>query len=192
MAAIRFLPGLICLAIVCGSPLFAGHLLKTGVARIGHINHRNVQSNYKAYENIIRIARKEIGVREGVTQNSGQRVGEYLRYVGIGQAAPWCAAWVSWVHHRAGYALPRTAWSPALFPRSRLVEHAAPGNVFGIYMPSMKRIAHCGIVESANGDWRVTIEGNTNNSGGREGDGVYRRTRHKRSIRAYADWTGGE
>jgi len=68
------------------------------------------------------------------------------------------------------------------------VKGAAPGLVMGIYFPSLGRIAHCGIVERLQGDFVYVIEGNTNVAGSREGDGVYRRLRHKRSIASYAAW----
>ena len=41
----------------------------------------------------------------------------------------------------------------------------------------MGRVAHVGLVEKSEGDWLVTIEGNTNGGGSRDGDGVYRRRR---------------
>ncbi|MHA4894131.1 C40 family peptidase [Pedobacter sp. PWIIR3] len=143
------------------------------------------------YKKLIPIAEAELWVREATGRNDGKRVEEYLASVGLKQGQPYCAAFLSWVFKQAGYAAPRTGWSPDLFPNSRLVKAAAPGNVFGIYFPALKRIAHCGLVTGVQGDWVKTIEGNTNGSGGREGDGVYRRLRHKRSIKAYADWKGG-
>jgi hypothetical protein len=131
--------------------------------------------------------------------------------------APWCAAWVSRCFGRAGHGEPRTAWSPVLFPgarsgqvpKERIVSYLDPsilrndkriirndgvrrddenlrGLVYGIYFPGLKRIGHCEIVERVQGDFVMGIEGNTNAD--RDGDGVYRRTRHKRTISRYADW----
>ena len=56
------------------------------------------------------------------------------------------------------------------------------GDIFGLYFPEKKRIAHVGFVDQWDGTWMVTVEGNTNNSGNREGDGVYRKRRLVRSI----------
>jgi hypothetical protein len=149
------------------------------------------------------IARAEVGVRE-VGQNGGKRVSEYLAYTGIKVSAPYCASFVSWCFGQAGYKEPRTAWSPAMFPKGRVVNldpsHARDdkrGLVFGIYFSGLKRIGHVGFVEVVRGEWIQTIEGNTNVGGcrvvpprndDREGDGVYRRMRHKRTISKYSNW----
>jgi len=142
-----------------------------------------------ARQRLLNVARAEIGVRE-VGHNGGKRVAEYLACTGIKVPAPYCAAFVSFVFWKAGYSAPRTPWSPALFPASRVVEvgSAGEGLVFGIYFPELKRIAHVGLVESVKDDWVATIEGNTNPEGSRDGQGVYRRMRHKRTIAKYADW----
>ena len=142
----------------------------------------------KEYGRIIEIAEREIGVLESGCQNCGASVAGYLNYVGIRYPAPWCAAWVSWCHGQAGYPQPRTGWSPALFPRERIVREPRAGSVFGIYFPELKRVAHCGIVAGLKGNYVQAIEGNTNVSGAREGIGVFRKLRHKRSIAQYADW----
>ncbi len=149
-------------------------------------------SNFIAYERghnagaVVEAARKEIGVRE-VSENAGERVDEYCAYVGVKKVA-WCAAFVSWCFGQAGYTQPKTAWSPALFPKGRLRREPIPGMIMGIYFPSMGRIAHCGIVESLRGDFIVSIEGNTNSDGSRNGNGVYRRVRHRRNIAKFANW----
>lgn len=44
------------------------------------------------------------------------------------------------------------------------------------------------IVTHVKNDLVYSIEGNTNVNGSREGDGVYRRVRHVRSIYRFADW----
>ncbi|MEJ7556692.1 MAG: peptidoglycan-binding protein [Pedobacter sp.] len=137
---------------------------------------------------LIPIALAELWVREESNKNDGKRVEEYLAVVGLKKGEPYCAAFVSWVFKQAGHASPRTGWSPALFPTTRLVKAVAPGNVFGIYFPALKRIAHCGLVVSSRGDWITTVEGNTDASGGREGGGVYQRLRHQKSIRLFSDW----
>lgn len=134
------------------------------------------------------FAKAEVGVRESSVKNDGPRIKAYLAAAGIHQPAAWCAAFVSWCFKQTGSALPRTGWSPALFPKGRLQTVPKPGYVFGIYFPSLKRIAHCGFVESLRGDWIITIEGNTNAVGSREGDGVYRKWRPRHTIAAYAEW----
>ncbi len=135
---------------------------------------------------VLRAAQGEIGVRE-TSENAGPDVDRYGRYVGF-KKIPWCAAFCSWCFGQAGCPQPRTAWSPALFPAGRLTKTARPGMIFGIYFPKLKRIGHCGLVESVRDDWIVGIEGNTNLSGSRDGDGVYRKWRHKRGIQVYARW----
>ena len=56
------------------------------------------------------------------------------------------------------------------------------GDVFALYFPEKKRIAHVGFIDSWDGSWLITVEGNTNLAGNREGDGVYRKRRLVRSI----------
>lgn len=156
---------------------------------LGGPNTGKRMSEYgSSYQRVVVAAQIEIGTREYGGQNSGKKVSEYLRYTGIHTPAKWCAAWVSFVFKQAGYSEPKTAWSPALFPISRSVRKAEPGVLLGIYYPLLKRIAHCGIVEEVKNDWVYSIEGNTNIAGSREGDGVYRRKRHIRSIHRFADW----
>lgn len=151
-------------------------------------SNRGIDSGTLDHNRILAIARKELGVRELTGNNDGVQVERYLAYVGLKKGNPYCAAYVSYVFGQAGYIAPRTGWSPALFPASRQLASAAQGSVFGIYFPSLKRVAHCGFVERLQGDFIQTIEGNTNVEGSREGDGVYRRLRHKRTISKYANW----
>lgn len=176
MATIKFFMGIVCLTIIFSSGRVFGGIV------VGYDNDGD-------YLRIVATARKEIGTREGNVPNSGPKVSEYLRYVGINFPAPWCAAWVSYVFGEAGYSKPKTPWSPDLFPLARQVKTPRPGHVLGIYFTALKRIGHCGIVEKLQNDWCFSIEGNTNLNGTREGDGVYRRIRHIRSIYRFADWT---
>jgi inner membrane protein involved in colicin E2 resistance len=55
-------------------------------------------------------------------------------------------------------------------------------DLFGLYFPEKKRIAHVGFIDAWDDKWLITVEGNTNISGEREGDGVYRKRRMVGSI----------
>lgn len=153
------------------------------------------QTGFKEQQNdlrsrllLVKIAQGELGLREKTGRNDGERIAEFLITVGLKNPEPWCAAFISWVFAKAGFDQPRSGWSPDLFPVSRLARSALPGNVIGIYFPEKKRIAHVGLIEKEDGDWLISLEGNTNLSGSREGDGVYRKRRHRKSIDKISDW----
>lgn len=139
-------------------------------------------------ERILAVASSQIGVREATGNNDGPQVEAYLKVTNLPKGNPWCAAFVSWVFRQAGFALPRTAWSPALFPLARQTLSPKPADVLGIYSIRLKRIAHAGLVEQRQNNWIISIEGNTNVDGSREGDGVYRKRRHVKTIAKFADW----
>ncbi|MFD2556575.1 hypothetical protein [Sphingobacterium tabacisoli] len=134
-------------------------------------------------QSIIVIASKELGTREATGNNDGPRVEEYLRYTNLGKGYDWCAAFVSWSYGQAGLDLPRNPWSPALFPKARQIrkDQCRSADVFGIYGSAVKRIIHVGLVKEKQGQYLVTIEGNSNNR-------VESRRRHLKSIYAIADW----
>lgn len=175
MATIRILVGIVCCALVGSSRLPERNLLKDAF----EVENR---------KRLIAIATQELGVREQSGNNDGPRVEEYLKYIGLGKGHAWCAGYVSWVYGKAGFPRPRTGWSPALFPVNRQVKVPLAGDVFGIYFPALRRIAHAGLVTGKKGDWILSLEGNTNFRGGREGDGVYAKRRHVRTIARYANW----
>lgn len=134
---------------------------------------------------------KEIGVREASGKNDGNKVEEYLKSVGLGKGYSWCAAFVSWTYQQANVSHPKSAWAPSFFPKSKIIYQSGKtfqtprtGDVFGIYYPSKKRIAHVGFIDTWSDSFVVTVEGNTNEAGSREGDGVYRKRRLKRQIYA--------
>lgn len=185
MATVRILLGLFWLAII-GSGWSADRYIIENSYTYKDKNSRGLISHEHGREKVVAVAQSQIGVLES-SENSSPKVDAYNAYVGLKKVA-WCASFVSWCFGQAGYPQPRTAWSPSLFPANRMIHNPLRGMILGIYFPGLKRIAHCGIVENVKNDWVHSIEGNTNVSGSREGDGVYRRLRHKRSIYRYADW----
>jgi len=147
----------------------------------------------------------EVGVREQSGKNDGERVETYLAYVGLKKGNPWCAAFVCWSLGQARIRNPRSGWSPDLFPEKKVcwqrsmslqvkpvvggeARRPRKGDVFGIYFPDKKRIAHVGFVDSWDDKYVITVEGNTNEAGSREGDGVYRKRRLISSIYQVARW----
>jgi hypothetical protein len=174
MGKIPIVPLAVCLSAGLGWAYPAGHHVGDAVG-----------------QRIVHAAEAQIGIREKSGRNDGPAVRGYLAYVGLSEGNAWCAAFVSWVFGTSGYASPRTAWSPDLFPVKRRSASLRPGYVYGLYSAEKKRIVHCGITKHTDGDWVLGIEGNTNVHGSAEGDGVYLKRRHKRTIRLVADWMKG-
>jgi hypothetical protein len=185
MATIRIVLGIVCLAIFGWSTKPNSSFLEIGAWN----KEEELTKDLMLRESILVIARSQIGVREATGNNDGITVEAFLKVTNLAKGNPWCAAFVSWVFKQAGYARPKTAWSPALFPLERQTLNPKPADVLGIYSIKLKRIAHCGLVESRRNNWIIGLEGNTNLEGSREGDGVYRKWRHIRTIAKFADWT---
>jgi hypothetical protein len=155
----------------------------------------------------ISIAASQIGTMEDPRgTNRGPQVDMYVRAVGLDPAGhfPWCAAFVYFCFDQAAITLGRqnplikTAgvidhWNRAgIKPVPRISMSKAyyhptlvkPGQIF--VMATGQGLGHTGIVERVVGGKLVTIEGNTNNGGLRNGIGVYRR-----SMRTMADISKG-
>ncbi len=152
-------------------------------------------------KNSLSVAATQIGVMEEPPgSNRGPRVDEYLRAVGLDPSKdsyPWCAAFVYWSFAQAAARLGtansviRTAgvldhWNKAgqagvtrLLPDEIIDDFSLlkPGLIFVISTGGGK--GHLGIVEDFRDDRLITIEGNTNLPGDREGVGVFRRTGRK-------------
>lgn len=143
---------------------------------------------------VINTYTAEIGVREASGNNDGLEVERYLASTGLGKGYAWCAAFVNWVYQQNHIKGPASAaWSPSWFPdeKTLAVELGLRGDVFGIYFRSKGRIAHVGFLDEDyhNGKHTIlTVEGNTNEAGGREGDGVYRKRRSKNQISKVSCW----
>lgn len=171
MATTRIILGIICLGGVIGHRVPDRNLLIT-----------------PPQEKVLNIARSQLYVREATKNNFGKEIKEYLAYTNLKEGNPYCAAFISWVFYKAGFKEPKTAWSPALFPQYRRIKTPQPADVLGIYSIEKQRIAHCGLVEKLKDDWIVSLEGNTNDNGSSDGNGNYRKWRHKRTIYCFARW----
>lgn len=144
---------------------------------------------------VIAVAKAEVGTQE--TRSGGHWVNDsiYNRWYGSipgydrgGMDYPWCAVFVAWVAHTAGVAslYPKTAGCATAVnwfkSRKRFSSYPAVGaQVF--FGPGGG--THTGLVIAYDSTHITTVEGNTNASGGAEGDGVYRKTRRRRDAYVY-------
>ena len=141
-------------------------------------------------------ALSQLGVYELTGNNDGVQVEAYLKSVKLNKGAAWCAAFVSWCYQQHCIVNPKSGWSPSWFPVDHIVfkrnnngnETPLKADVFGIYFSDKGRIAHVGLVLEWGDKEVFTIEGNTNDAGSREGDGVYKKRRLKRQIYAVSCW----
>lgn len=162
----------------------------------------------------LEVAAGEVGVREAPPgSNRGPRVDEYLRAVGLDPAAgsfAWCAAFVFWCFRQAANGLgndnpvirtagvlehwrraqqqgvPRLAAADAVDDPGRI----RPGMIFVVDTGGGS--GHTGLVQSVEGGRLITVEGNTNDDGSREGIGVFQRNGRKVAAinRGFIDYSG--
>jgi hypothetical protein len=155
---------------------------------------------------VLQIASDQVGVKENpIGSNRGVRVDQYIRSAGLDPnqgSFPWCVAFLYWCFNEAsskqGISNPvfQTASVHQLWHRSlnrpqtkRITPREAnekyslvqPGQIFCLDYGSFR--GHAGIIESIQDGKMLTIEGNTNIGGSREGIGVFRRhTRHIEQV----------
>jgi hypothetical protein len=156
------------------------------------------QAKQAALQKVVAIATNYLGVREVPDySNKGPEVERFLRNVGLDGGNPWCMAFVYTCFQTANYV--NVNGLQILIPTGSCqtqADHArdagllvaaddahgklAPGWVMLQWHPELDRYAHCGIVtkyDAANDDF-FTIEGNSNETGAREGDCVCRQHRN--------------
>lgn len=130
-------------------------------------------------QEIVSYAGYEVGVKEA-GHNAGARVETYLSMVGLDKGNAWCMAFVYFILRKAGVDFIKTGSCSAAYEwakaNNRLTDKPQPGDVF-LLRGGNTGHKHTGIVTNVQGTYVNTIEGNTNDDGSAEGDGVYRRTR---------------
>jgi len=140
----------------------------------------------------LEIAIAQIGVEEiPRNSNSGPEVEIYLRSVGLAKGYPWCMAFAYWCTQQAALQLgvknPLKKTGGVLDQynsRPLLVKMTPqPGDVF--IMDFNNGTGHAGIVDKVAGTIIYTVEGNTNDGGGREGYKVSKRKRDLKSIKGF-------
>ena len=177
-------------------------LLFVGIASCyaGPVDHQkpNDEVRVEMQLHVADVYSSQIGVRELTGHNDGVAVEKYLAITGFGKGYSWCAAFVSWTYKEADVPSLKNAWAASWFPPANTIyTKGKHGNltpdkadVFGIYYAQHKRIGHVGFIDEwpKDNDYAITVEGNTNGAGSREGDGVYRKRRLKENIYKVSRW----
>lgn len=149
-------------------------------------------------ETTIRIARGEVGTQEDpLGSNTGPRVNEYIRSVGLKPPVFWCACFLYWcVDHAANELgvtnpLPRTGSCDAILEWARRGGHLCndpqPGDFF-LHMASENDATHIGMVVKDNGSTIETIEGNSNAGGSNNGIEVAARPARPKAKLKFVRW----
>ncbi len=142
----------------------------------------------------------QVGVREATGKNDGFEVEKYLASCNLDKGYSWCACFVNaGLKHCNISPLPDCpAWSPCWHKSEQIVwtqgdniDRLKKGMVFGLFYRSKGRIAHTGLVLYVDDESIITIEGNTNVAGGRDGSGVHIRKRSPKELHIVSDWIKG-
>ena len=151
-------------------------------------------------EKMVSLAREEIGVSEVDGSNCGPRVDEYkaATWLDADKGWPWCAAFICWLVREAiegedvKFKRPRTAgaWdfeNWATQQSTNGVELRKPTNedikTGDIVVFTFSHIG-LAVKDADSSGYVVTIEGNTNGAGSREGGSVLEKKRHVSKIRS--------
>lgn len=154
-------------------------------------------SQARKYTNALK---KYKGLKELTGNNDGPVIEAILKLCGINIPAPWCACYLNQGLVDIGLSgPPKPAWSPNwfIYPNritwtrsgSDINETFEEGWIGGIWFRNINRIGHVACILEDFGDGYVlTIEGNANSAGGREGNRVSLLVRHKSEFYIMADW----
>lgn len=153
-------------------------------------------------DRMVRIAKSQIGYHEGRSGGHWNNIQKYSPAVpGLewSQGQPWCCTFVSWLAMKAGLAayFPRTASTDAAAAwwKARKQWHEYPAVGAQALYGKAGNMDHTGFVVDYDDTYVYAVEGNTNTTGSREGDGVYLKKRLRRSDYVqgygYPDVPGG-
>ncbi len=147
----------------------------------------------KIRNTIVMVARyiESLDIREGRKPNTGASVEWFLHYAGGKPGQPWCVAFAFGVVQLA-YAIcdeyapdgmpslscsTLVKWAEAA---GRVVDDPQPGDLL-VLRGGDTGYCHVAVIVEVNGGKLITIEGNTNQAGSPDGDGVYQRERQTAS-----------
>lgn len=138
-------------------------------------------------DRIIQVAKAEVGYHEGRNSsgwNNKQKYSPAVPSLEWSNYQAWCATFVSWCAQEAGvkdlYPVTASTDLGATWFKRKGQWSTYPAVGAQVFFGVNGDMNHTGIVHAYDADFIYTIEGNTNTSGSREGDGVYLKKRARR------------
>lgn len=161
---------------------------------------KDIMNGKEIPQKMIMLAREEIGVSEVDGSNCGPRVDQYkaATWLDADKGWPWCAAFLCWLLREAiqgedvAFKRPQTAgaWDFENWAKKQVangVDLRKPTNedikAGDIVIFTFSHIA-LAVKDIDSSGYVVTIEGNTNGAGSREGGSVLEKKRHVSKIRS--------
>lgn len=155
-------------------------------------------------DSLAKVYTSFIGVTEATGRNDGKQVEAFQAVTGNKKGDAWCASFIAaclklskvntW-RNGNGAALSWFKPSSVVYDRKtncyrNFVKLAAKrGNTGSLFYAKINRIGHIFFIHnlSRDGEYVITVEGNTNNGLSREGDGVYSLRRRIRNVYSVSD-----
>lgn len=143
-------------------------------------------------QSVLLLARSQVGFHEGKNKlgwDNVQKYSEQLPGFAWSDGQPWCASFAQWCLWQAGIDVPAGARSASCATAVAAYKKAKRFTVYPVigaqifYGPGGG--THCGIVTGWDLQHVQTVEGNTNDTGSAEGDGVYTKERERRIEYVY-------
>lgn len=140
----------------------------------------------------IAIATSQVGYHEGKSNghwNNDQKYSDQLPGFAWSDKQPWCDTFANWCFWQAGVAVAVGAQSAGCLASVAAYKKAGrftdyPGIGFQVFYGTGGG-THTGIVYNYDDTYIYTIEGNTNDDGSAEGDGVYKKKRLRKVAYVY-------
>jgi hypothetical protein len=145
-------------------------------------------------QNIIAAAKGQVGYRESFSGGHWTNGEKFAAQVpGMAwvsdEGQPWCAVFNCWLDVKAGlkpnvdFPLTASCDVAGTWFRTNKRWSAYPAVGAWVFFGTDSDLSHTGRVIAFDADYITTVEGNTNTSGSREGDGVYLKKHGRRETR---------
>ncbi|HVE24370.1 MAG TPA: hypothetical protein VNC22_03155 [Sporichthya sp.] len=146
-------------------------------------------------QKIIDVAKPEVGYHEGRSadghwNNREKYAGEVPGMAWVSaEGQPWCAVFNCWLDIKAGlkpnvdFPLTASCDVAGTWFRTQKRWSVYPAVGAWVFFGTTSDLSHTGRVVAYDADYIYTVEGNTNDSGAREGDGVYAKKHGRRETR---------
>jgi hypothetical protein len=154
----------------------------------------------KLRDNIIIVAKSQVGIREATGHNDGKEILKFQQAVGLKKGDAYCVAAIAWCHDQVDVPHPYSGYSPDWFKANVVYRkgevrsepfHSRPGQVGGIYIQSKGRIGHGVLIDQETPNHYQVISFNSTLKGSvDEGEGVIYTIYRKETINVIADYVG--